>query len=684
MKIRLGAALSLLGLWPLSIAAQEAPIDEIVVGGDADAAPFVQVDVDKTMIVDTAAALRDLPGANINSNGGITGIAQYRGMFGDRVAVDIDNHAVVSGGPNAMDAPLSYVSPMITESLTIERGIVSVSSAPESIGGRITASLARGSFGAGEPGVSGFVGSRYSNNGNLATTAGRLTLANAAHRVTLLGEFDNGNDRHTPAGEVRPSAVDRERYDVSYAFTDGSSHVVVFAGRLDTTDTGTPALPMDIRFIETDLFGGHFLYARSDRFSLEGRVSVNDVAHLMDNFGLRQAPSPMMQRQNFTTGEGRSYAVAGVFRFPAASLRVGSHGMAADHAATITNPNNASFRIANFVDVERDLVSLFAEFTVSIGAAELETGVSLKRVEADSGEVSASGVMGNAIGMLADAFNQSPRGLTFDDVDAVIKVRHSASDAVDLHLEMAQKSRAPSYQELYLWAPMQATGGLADGRTYIGNLSLESEISREWNVGVDISGSRFAVSPQFFYKRINGYIQGAPSTNAAANMAAMMMNGAPALQFANTDAEIWGFDAGIRYVFTDRLTADGTVTYARGRRTDVPDHLYRLAPLNGSIALTYAAPTWSLGTRLHVAASQDRVSAYNSEQPTDGYEVLDLLFAWTPTDAIRVEAQVSNLLDETYQDHLGGINRANGSDIAVGERLYGYERSLSAGFVYSF
>ena len=51
------------------------------------------------------------------------------------VAVDVDNIGVISGGPNAMDTPLSYMSPMMTEELAVTRGIASVSLAPEAIGG---------------------------------------------------------------------------------------------------------------------------------------------------------------------------------------------------------------------------------------------------------------------------------------------------------------------------------------------------------------------------------------------------------------------------------------------------------------------------------------------------------------------------------------------------------------------
>jgi len=45
---------------------------------------------------------------------------------------------------------------------------------------------------------------------------------------------------------------------------------------------------------------------------------------------------------------------------------------------------------------------------------------------------------------------------------------------------------------------------------------------------------------------------------------------------------------------SDSFTVDGVATYARARRTDVSDNLYRLAPPNGSVGLTYKSDSWSL------------------------------------------------------------------------------------------
>jgi iron complex outermembrane recepter protein len=83
-------------------------------------------------------------------------------------------------------------------------------------------------------------------------------------------------------------------------------------------------------------------------------------------------------------------------------------------------------------------------------------------------------------------------------------------------------------------------------------------------------------------------------------------------------------------------------------------------------------------------AQQDKVSAYNGEQATSSYELVNFAFNWNPKESLRVEARIDNLLDKTYQDHLAGINRAMGSDMPVGQRLYGTGRTISAGLVFSF
>ena len=662
-------------------------LEEIIVVGRSIVTSSSRIEVEREILVDTATVLKDIPGANVNSNGQITGIAQYRGMYGDRVSVNVDGLGIVSGGPNAMDAPLSYVSPMITEELVVHRGIPRVSSATETIGGHVDTSLSRGEFGDAEFGLSGFVGARYSTNGDVGTTAGRLTLTNAEHRISLIGENDQGDDISTPEGRIRPSQLDRERYDVSYAFQRQDTNLLVFAGQLDTADTGTPALPMDIRFIETDMVGANFATLIGPGIFLHGHVGYNDVAHLMDNFSLRQAPLPAMYRQNLASGSGYNFNLSGRFELQGFDIRVGVDGVFAKHDSVITNPNNPMFRVDNFTNIDREVRGVFAEWQRVNNSNVFEFGVRYNRVEARAGLVGATGMMGmmaTNVGNLAAAFNSANRDLRWNSVDAVAKYRKTLSDQTEWTLEIGTKSRAPAYQELFLWLPLQATGGLADGRTYIGNLALDSERCNEIVIGFSTNGTRYGLSPQVFFKRVQNYIQGAPSANALANSVSMMMTGAAPLQFQNVDAEIWGFDLAWRIELSDRLLLDGIGSYARGKRTDIVDDLYRLAPLNGSIGLTYHKDEWTIKAELVGYAKQNAVAAYNGEVETNGYWLTGLAGTWNPLPELRFEARIDNLWDESYQDHLAGVNRAAGSDIPVGDRLYGPERTISAGIIYSF
>jgi iron complex outermembrane receptor protein len=683
---------------PLAAAGEEAgnhddsearSIEEIVVSGRQLSLRDASIVVEQEFVVDVADALSRLPGANRNQNGRLSGIAQYRGMFGDRVAVSVDGLGLIGGGPNSMDPPLSYVSPMITGQLTLKRGIPGVATAPESIGGHVDAAIARGDFAHGERlEFSGMAGARYADNGDTTSLAGRLTAANRAHRFSLVGQADRADDLRTPAGSIVPSELSRDRLDASYAYRDDRNEFQVFAGTLDTEDTGTPALAMDIRYIDSELYGMNFIRELTPGLSLHGKVGYNDVDHVMDNFSLRPAPeSPMQYRQNRALGDGVVFALHADYTMGEYTLMAGVDGRTESHDSLITNPNNAMFFIENFNDVQRDVASVFAAIGQGTADSGWEIGLRWIDVSTDAGEVSFGGLMdmmGMNAGQLAAAFNAADRNLSFGNLDAVFKYSHRLTPDLAVNVDIGSKTRAPSYQELYLWLPLQATGGLADGRNYIGNLGLSAERSNEIVLGLDWSRDRFSISPQAYYRDVSDYIQGVPATVMPANMLATMMSGNGALQFGNVDAEIYGLDLGWRYSLTERVGVEGNASYTRGRRTDVADNLYRLPPLNASLALSFVEGGLSLRGEAIAYDRQDRVSIYNGELPTAGYGVVNAAASWQLNPKLRVEVEASNLFDNGYQDHLAGVNRVRNVDLPAGERLWGAGRTFTLGAVVTF
>jgi len=272
----------------------------------------------------------------------------------------------------------------------------------------------------------------------------------------------------------------------------------------------------------------------------------------------------------------------------------------------------------------------------------------------------------------------------------VAKLHYRQNASASWYIGAARKTRSPSYQERYLWLPLEATAGLADGNLYIGAIALDPEVSREIEFGLDYSDSRLTVAPRVFYKRVDDYIQGTPSNNEAAVMFVRMMNNANGtsnadpLQFSNVDARIYGFDMDWAWLLAEEWKLSGLVNYVRGERRDIDDNLYRIAPPNASLRLDYNGDGWSAGIEGVAYAAQDKVSATNREQETPGYGVVNLSANWEATPRLALHAGVDNLLDRDFSEHLGGYNRAANPDIALGERLPAYGVNAYARLAYTF
>lgn len=167
--------------------ADQIRIEEITTVGDKGSVVSPIPDSIAVSQTDSASLLKSMPGANINSNGPITGIAQYRGLFGDRVAVSLDNDTMLSGGPNAMDSPLSYAPPLLLKSLRLTPGIAPVSASQGAIGGHIVATLDRGEFSdTDDTRISGAISKRFGTLDNAANHALKAVAASNKIKLAVL------------------------------------------------------------------------------------------------------------------------------------------------------------------------------------------------------------------------------------------------------------------------------------------------------------------------------------------------------------------------------------------------------------------------------------------------------------------------------------------------------------------
>lgn len=633
------------------------------------------VGADSLRAADAAALVRHLPGAAIVRNGSQTGILQLRGLSGDRVAVRVDGMTITPACPNHMDPPLHYANPTGGDLIEWFAGISPVSAGGDHIGGAMSVRSAAPVFADGDGILTkGALGASFLGSHDAAMLQADLTVAKGAGSLQYRGHAATADDLRYPGGRVSASGYESTRHSLTGAWKTAGGTIAVDAGFSATRDSGTPALPMDM--IKDDAWRfGLTQQETYDWGSVENRFYVHDIDHLMDNFSLRPVAGMAMESPSASRDFGwRSDVIlprGGNF------LRVGidlhRNEFEAEQVARDTG-----LRRDTFANNRRSRVGAYAEWEQKHSDQWVSrVGIRTDVVSSDADTVSNEIMNMGAILDDMNAFNRADRSFTDVMVDATAALRFLPDEHTEVELAVALKNRAPSLVERYLWTPLNASAGLADGRTYLGNLDLDPETSFQIALALTRTGDKWHAGVTPFYQSISDYIEGMPISRMAA--------GKPVLQYQNIDrAELYGFEMTGGYDVGNGLTIETTVSHVRGRNKDSGGDLYRIAPLRGMVDLGYERGKWESHLEWVWASAQNRVSEMPDEEHSPGYGILNLRLARTFSSSLRVEVGVENLLHKRYADHLGGVNRVGGGDLGIGEHIPGAGRFGYASATWAF
>lgn len=623
---------------------------------------------------DGAALLRGMPAAAVVRNGQQTGIAQIRGLSGDRVRITVDGRSITPACPNHMDPPLHYAQPAAGDLVELFAGVAPVSAGGDSIAGVIRVARAEPEFAeAGKSIFGGRIGGSFRGSQDAWGASGSLYHANDRFRAEYRGGWMTADDLRFPGGRVRASGFETQRHEWIGSVRTPGGYVSFDAGMSRTRDAGTPALGMDMVRDDSWHFG---IQQREDLgwATVETRVYVHDIDHLMDNFTMR--PAPMMRMQAPATS--RDYGLRSALEIPRGDgqVVVGLDLHRAEFNAQQINP--MGFVRDTFNDNSRVRSGAFVDWETPIAEGwTARTGIRTDVVQTRAGAVRSG--FGNAM-VDADlaAFNAGKRRHSDALVDATAALRFEPDESTTLELAVGLKNRAPSLVERYLWTPANASAGLADGRTYLGNPGLDSEQSIQIGLGATRRGDSWSATLTPFYQSVRDFIQGEP-------IARNDMAGLPVLQYQNIRrAELYGAELAVSWDVHERLTFGATTSHTRGRNRETGDSLYRIAPLRGLASLVYQYDGWEAGVECEWAAAQNRVARGQNEPTTPGYGLVHLRVARELSHGVRVEVGVENVFDKRYADHLGGVNRVAQSDVPVGGRIPGAGRFFYTGVNWNF
>lgn len=698
LKAQTSIAIASILAIPLQASAEHEHLPTIVVEGSAMRSGAFGTAPDSSGLKDTASLLKRVPGANVNRNGPLTGIASYRGMFGNRINITIDGANMKEVGPNSMDPPLSHIPAPLTGKLTVHRGIAPVSSGIETFGGSMHAESKKGRFAEGD-GIetSGTAAMGYGSveDGHFGALLGAVATKN--HKAYLSGSKEQGRDYKIRNNQKQENTrYDREAFTAGYAFQGEGHEFGVNYSNNNTGHTGTPALPMDIEYVRGGLYDANYNWDIGNGYKLKTNIFYQKMRHLMSNSIMRAGGSASMDAMNNRTKvEAGGVDLALDMNLFEGILTVGINGDQANHDAISTmidtsimngfmgaapGPSGMTMTTNFFNRVERDRYSFFSEWAGDILTdTTLELGARYTHTWSDTGEV--SGGM-NAFGAttMTDrlAFNAADRKRNFNFVDLVAVLKHSLSASLDVEVGLGRKNRAPTYQELYLWTANRAVGGFADGNVYLGNLELEHETAYQFDLGFDWHNDNAYFAPRFFYHYVDNYIQGLDTLAAQASKIATGngLGKAADLQWSNIAAQFYGVDFEAGYTINDNWRVDAGLNYVRGERVNAPtddSDLYRIAPLNGRVQATYEQHGWMGAIEGVFYADQGDVAGYNDELKTKGYMLLNLRGKYEPYHGVTIGTGIENVLDLKTFDHLGGYtnhNRDNGRVAMPGRNVY--------------
>lgn len=676
-----GKRLSLVALATcLSFSSSAEHLEHIEVVGQALSSTLsLDAESPSDMSPDLRDSLRRLPGLNSNGNGPLTSIVQYRGLFGARVLVNVDGGPVVGAGPNGMDPPLSNVFATPATRVTLYRGIAPVSVGAETIGGALDITRDTELLFSAEPELRGELTVQHHQLGSADHVSGSVGHHADAFYIQAFGASQKREDIEDGNGQLIPNSFyERSAYGLSGGVRHGNHELTGSLQRIETDQTGTPALAMDIDYIESDAYRLQYRWEDTDVGSFELRVFGNTNKHGMNNIDFRPMTMPMMSRLNTVESEARGYIANWQQALWSGHLSAGIEVQTAEHDSVITNPVMNNLTIENFNGVERDLSSAYGQWQSLYDGLDVTAGIRFTQVDTNAGDVSNSMAMMNpAVATLVDRFNAADRDLGYRFVDLALHVNGDIAPQWRWHGALGQKGRAPSYTELYVWLPLGISAGLADGRNYLGNLELQDELARQLDLGVTYQSETWSVAPRVFYQDIDDFIVGSLSDDMTANMVSNAMTGRPPLRWTNADATLYGIDVLMSAELTHALRLEATATFTRGDRDDLDEPLYRIAPATLLTRLIWSQPTWQITLESELVANQSRVSMIQDEVESAGYGVLNTAFQFQINQHVQVSVMVQNLLDKAYQPHLGGVNRVAGVDQAAGERLFAGGRNLA-------
>lgn len=630
--------------------------------------------LDDARILDAGRAADSIPGISSACASIDAPEPSVRGLGWERVTTQVDFLPVYGSCPARMDPPTVYLTPESLGSLTIIKGLPSVTYGPGGTGGRVMARTISDPTEQALHGTSAHASAAY-NGGRSGTTAraggkvgnGTVEAGVNANAVNL-DDYESGSGKTVP-GENRSYGAGAA---LRWTPNENSGYWFNWNGhKIDHIDY--PALPMDAGEVDSNTltFGSRHLMSGEKLQALEWQAGLADVDHVMNNE--KKPNRGTMEAEAVTESQTFGARLASEWNFsPNADWIIGADGHYLTRDALRERYITASgmtFYDPIWPDASQGQLGLFTERTARFSnEQQLRLGLRADLIDSSIGKGDEALDMPlAAYGTVRDAYayfyGDDARGT--DQTEFLVSGNAlweiPQHDNLQWFLGAGVVQRAASVTERYYsFAP-------APGGYLVGNPSLDPETKLEFDGGAYLFGEHFELSAQLFASHVWNYILETGIGTETISGSESQVRG-----FVNTDAVLFGGEIEGAVLLTDQWSLPFAAAYVRGRDVSENENLPLIPPLNGHIGIRWqwdkSVFPWAEAV-LRLAAEQTQVDPRYPETETPGYQVVDLRGGVELPYGFSLEAGVENVFDQDYTEHLSRTAALAVGDLSAGEKI---------------
>jgi iron complex outermembrane receptor protein len=618
---------------------------------------------------DTGEFLREQPAMFSVRRGSINLDPTLRGLQESQVAMFVDGTRTFAAGPARMDSDLSHLSPHAVQSIRVVKGPYALAWGSGTMSA-IQLETIRPNFRPGSFRAGGRLGYNYGENGD--TSDGYATAWGSGERFRFTAGHNTrvGNDYTDGRGNLVPGHY--ASYDTRWDFglLVGSEATLEYSGGYqEQRDLDFPGRILDATYFKTQSHAVELDWDREGLGELYVQFFANLKSHAMNNDNKPTAQAMpgrvppfgidvYLPTESDTIG-GRAFLArqTGALRY-----KVGIDFYTLDQTAsrTISRRDNGAVLFEDIVwpDAQIDDFGGYGQLIYARGRTQIGGTVRLDGVSARAGEVS-DFFRENTVGDLAQ--NET-------SVSAAVSISHRLTAHWLLSAGLGRSVRTANVLERY--SDRFPAVKFQNAAEFLGNPALLPEKSLEWNLGTSVArnGARFGLD--VFGRTIDDYITVMPDPDLPPRLP---LSPPIVYRYINgKGAKFFGYELSGHAPVGAHFVGRGSLSYVWAKDSTFDEPAFGIAPLEAQVAGKVQTSDGSRWVELALTAvgEQTRVATARLEQPTEGWQRLDLRAGFALTRGIGLRTGLLNLTDAAYATHLNALNPFTMTRIAEPGRTF--------------